>query len=327
MSALSSAISTRARAAPVAGGTGSSRPASPSSSSSGSHRSASCRYGSAADTGNGSAPRSAEPAGRRSVPKGRRTVRTVPSPSVLSAVMVPPCRPTSSFTSASPMPLPSFERARAFSMRWNRSNSRGSSSRGTPMPVSDTRSTACPPSARSVTPMEPSKVNFSALLSRLRTTFSHMSRSMWTGPGSAGQSTSKSRPARSTAERKTLASSAVTAARSTGSKRARIRPASMREKSSRVLTSLPMRSALRRMTSSSPPTLSPAPASCPRSSSSGPVIRVSGVRNSWLMLEKNAVLARSSSASSSALRCWTSYATAPLTSAAVCRATRSKKAR
>ena len=52
------------------------------------------------------------------------------------------------------------------------------------------------------------------------------------------------------------------------------------------------------------------------------MIRVSGVRNSWLTLEKNAVLARSSSASSSARRSWAWYATAPLTSAAVCWATR-----
>ena len=47
------------------------------------------------------------------------------------------------------------------------------------------------------------------------------------------------------AERKTLASSAVSAARSVGSKRPATRPASMREKSSSVLTSLSSRSALR----------------------------------------------------------------------------------
>jgi hypothetical protein len=63
----------------------------------------------------------------------------------------------------------------------------------------------------------------------------------------------KSSPARTTADRKTLASSAVVAARSTGSKRASMRPAWMREKSSRVLTSRPSRCALRSMTSSSSP--------------------------------------------------------------------------
>ena len=41
----------------------------------------------------------------------QRTVTVVPAPSVLSAVMVPPCRPTSSLTSARPIPLPSVERA------------------------------------------------------------------------------------------------------------------------------------------------------------------------------------------------------------------------
>ncbi len=104
-------------------------------------------------------------------------VNVVPSPSALDAVMAPLCSWTSSWTSASPMPLPSFERERAFSMRWNRSNSRGISRAGTPMPVSATVTTACPPSAPTATRMAPWKVNFSALLSRFSTTFSHMVRS------------------------------------------------------------------------------------------------------------------------------------------------------
>src|SRR6185437_11069111 len=74
----------------------------------------------------------------------------------------------------------------------------------------------------------------------------------------------------------------------------------MREKSRRVLTSLRRRSELRCATSSR--SRSPAGKSEPASaSSSGPSIKVSGVRNSWLTLEKNAVLARSISASASAL--------------------------
>jgi hypothetical protein len=60
-------------------------------------------------------------------------------------------------------------------------------------------------------------VNFNALLSRLKTTFSHISRSMYTASPSSGVSTSNTSPARSTAARKTLASSAVTAPSSTGS--------------------------------------------------------------------------------------------------------------
>ena len=62
-------------------------------------------------------------------------------------------------------------------MRWNRSNNRGISRAGTPMPVSATVTTAWPPSARTTMWMEPSKVNFSALLTRFSTTFSHMPRS------------------------------------------------------------------------------------------------------------------------------------------------------
>ena len=75
------------------------------------------------------------------------------------------------------MPLPSFERARAFSIRWNRSNKRGISCPGTPMPVSATVTIAWPSPARTAMRMEPSKVNFSALLIRFSTTFSHMPRS------------------------------------------------------------------------------------------------------------------------------------------------------
>ena len=111
--------------------------------------------------------------------------------------------------------------------------------------MSATRSTACPSSSRSDTLTVPSKVNFSALLSRLKTTFSHISRSMYTGALSGGQSTQKRIPARSMADWKTLASSVVKAPRSSGSKLACIRPASILEKSSRVLTSLPSRRPLR----------------------------------------------------------------------------------
>jgi hypothetical protein len=170
--------------------------------------------------------------------------------------------------------------------------------------VSDTASTACPPSRALVTRIAPSKVNLIALDSRLKTTFSHIPRSTCTGSSDGTQSTSKASPARSIAARKTLASSAVNVPRSTGSKRACIRPASMREKSSRLFTSRPSRSALRWMTSTSSRTRSPASARASRSSAAGPRIRVSGVRNSWLTLAKNVVFAASSSASSSARCCW-----------------------
>ncbi len=222
MSALSSATSTVAGTAgpdAVAASSGALTSASAASPCPvGSQRRASCTYGAAVvDTAVEPATSDSASAGRWAVPNGTRMVKRVPLPSALSAVMLPPCRPTSSCTRASPMPLPSLEREREFSMRWKRSNSRGISSGGTPTPVSATVTTASRPSARTATRIEPSKVNFSALLSRLRTTFSHMPWSRCTGSGSGGQSTSKSSPALSTAERNTLASSAVTAARSTGS--------------------------------------------------------------------------------------------------------------
>ena len=55
----------------------------------------------------------------------------------------------------------------------------------------------------------PSRVNFTALESRLKTIFSHISRSTKTGAGSGGVSTSSRSPARSAADRKVLASRAV----------------------------------------------------------------------------------------------------------------------
>ncbi len=77
-----------------------------------------------------------------------------------------------------------------------------------------------------------------------------------------------------------LASSPVSALRSVGSYDASTRPASMREKSSSVLTSFERRSAFRctnDQRSRSSGDSVPAP---PSASSAGPSIKVSGVRNS-----------------------------------------------
>ena len=109
-------------------------------------------------------------------------------------------------------------------------------------------------------------------------------------------------PARSIAERKTLASSAVSRARSVGSYEAWIRPASIREKSSSVFTSLSRRTELRCASSSRSRFAADSPSDSAIASSSGPIISVSGVRNSWLMLAKNCVFSLSSSASSSRWR-------------------------
>ena len=103
------------------------------------------------------------------------------------------------------------------------------------------------------------------------------------------------------AERKTLARSQVSAARSVGWKFGCTRAASIREKSSNVLTSLSKRRLLRCATDRSSRTASGTSAGLQarRASCKGPSINVSGVRNSWLTFEKKVVFARSSSASAS----------------------------
>ena len=99
----------------------------------------------------------------------------------------------------------------------------------------------------------------------------------------------------------------------------------MREKSSRVFTSLSSRSSLRCTVSSSSPRS--APSGDASASSVGPSISVSGVRNSWLTLLKNAVLARSSSASASARACASSSAWAAAMAAPIWDATSVRKSR
>jgi len=177
MSALSSAINTRGRPLAVSAGTTAVVVAPDGADSvAGNQRSASCTYGSAitpeiARVRVGSVSSSV---GRWAAPKGNRTVKVVPTPSWLSAVMVPPCKPTSSLTNAKPIPLPSVDRARAFSMRWKRSKSLDISAAGIPIPVSVTATTASVFSRPTRTVMTPSKVYFNALESRLSTTFSHI---------------------------------------------------------------------------------------------------------------------------------------------------------
>ena len=162
--------------------------------------------------------------------------------------MVPPCSRTSSCTSARPMPVPSWVRARAPCTRWKRSNMRGSSVGGNAdAGVADARARRGRRRARSATRISPSNVNLNAFDSRLRTIFSHIvAVDVDRLAAAAGSRPSSRRPARSTAERKTLGE--------LGGERGEIgrlvarpatRPASMREKSSSVLTSLSSRSALR----------------------------------------------------------------------------------
>ena len=98
-------------------------------------------------------------------------------------------------------------------------------------------------------------------------------------------------PAPSPSERH-LPSSAVLPQSSTGRYSALILPASMREKSSSVLTSLSRRNPLRCTVSICCSSRRDRGSRSLRISSSGPSISVSGVRNSWLILLKKIVFAR-----------------------------------
>ena len=92
----------------------------------------------------------------------------------------------------------------------------------------------------------------------------------------------------------------------------------MREKSSNVFTSRNSLSPLRLTTSSWP--LAAGVNSVPlreSSSSTGPSMSVSGVRNSWLTLLKKAVFARSNSAKTSVRRRSSSYARALATAVVI----------
>ena len=145
-------------------------------------------------------------------------MKVVPRPGRLATAMVPPCSLTSSCTSARPMPEPSWVRARAPSIAVEaledaRQLALGNADAG----VRHGRARRARPRRAARRAMRPSNVNLNAFDSRLRTIFSHISRSTNTGSGSGGQSTSNRRPPRSIAERKVLARSAVSAARSVGS--------------------------------------------------------------------------------------------------------------
>ena len=156
------------------------------------------------------------------------------------------------------------------------------------------------PSRVKLSETRPSSVNLSAFESRLRTIFSHMSRSTNSGSSSGSQSTVKLRPARLHRGAKV----AREVARERGEVRRLVRRAARgpprcarsRAASSRASGGAPRCGAQARARRAA----SAACRSRRAAASSGPSISVSGVRNSWLTFEKNVVFARSSSASASA---------------------------
>ena len=134
--------------------------------------------------------------------------------------------------------------------------------------------------------------------SRLRTTFSHMSRSTYTGSPSGGQSTVN-------VEARPLDGRAEDAGQLGGGRgevdrlEARLDPAGLepREVEQGVdQLAQPQRVALDDLELLAQPRVAVERPASARSSATGPMISVSGVRNSWLTLEKKSVLARSSSA-------------------------------
>jgi hypothetical protein len=246
------------------------------------------------------APRApSRPVRRRQVraPSGSETVNVVPRRRSLSTPIVPPCSLTSSCTSARPMPDPSWC-ARAPSTRWKRSNTRGSSSSGMPTPVSRTASSTRPPrrAARRDRAVERELEGVRQqveddLLPHLAIDVDRL--------GSGGQSTTSS----------------GRRARSPSGRRSPDRRSARRGRSARNAcgaAGLDAREVEQRVDQLQQPQLvavtisrssrSERAAGAASASSVGPSISVSGVRNSWLTLLKNAVFARSISASASA-RC------------------------
>ena len=201
-------------------------------------------------------PRRPWPRWRRTAPcASRRPVRPVSATSLsareprtssrvdsLSAVIVPPCSSTSSLTSASPIPEPSWVRALAPARDGSARTNAGARS-GMPVPVSLTEATASP-LREWHTAIFPSKVNLNAFEIRFKTIFSHMSWSTKTGWDSGGPETSSGRPPARWPSEKHWPDCGPT--RQVGGRNDRLaRPASIREKSSSVLTSFVRRRALR----------------------------------------------------------------------------------
>jgi hypothetical protein len=185
------------------------------------------------------------------VPIGSRTLNVLPVPTALSRATEPPCASARSATNDNPIPAPSRLRAGIPGAWWNRWKIRVSSSGGTPKPVSATVSTTSSPSSRSRIEMVPDGVNFTAFDMRLATIRTHISGSTSTGRDSGPVCTTSRIPARSIAARNMLATSAVTVARSVGSRTAFSWFASDRANSSRLSTSRSSRNAPRSAVSTS----------------------------------------------------------------------------
>ena len=142
----------------------------------------------------------------------------------------------------------------------------------------------------SVTRSRPRNVNLKALEIRFSTIFSQRARSTYTGAASGGQSTRSRRPASSTIDWNAPASPAVSGPRSVGANASSTPPAAMRAKVEQVVDQLQQADGV--AVHGGQLVAGKSAAGRATAFSTGPRISVSGVRNSWLTLLKNDVLAR-----------------------------------
>ena len=214
---------------------------------------------------------------------------------------MPPRARAASATIDRPIPVPSMLRPPLLCTRWNRSKTSPTSDSGMPTPVSVTRSRIWSSLRSRVTPIDPSRVNLSALATRFSTIFSQSSGSTCTMPSAGSRCVSRVTWARSAAEANGWSRSRVSSARSVASRVACSPSVSIRATSSSPFTMRRSRWALLCISSrSARPRVAVRPV---RTSSNGPSSRVSGVRNSWLTLDRKAVFAASRAASASSRDC------------------------
>ena len=257
-----------------------------------------------------------------------RTTNREPLSIVLSTRMVPPCRRTSSWVNASPIPVPSCVRDFVPSTRWKRSKIRDSSDSGMPAPVSMTSSSTASPLAMKLDANGSAgrelqrvrqqiednlfphvAIEKQRLLDRVAHHVELESGTLDRRPKGSGKFTSQSRHVSRCVRR-------LHPARFDSGKIEQ-RVDQLQQPAGVPLQNLDV---VRCGVVSEPV----GPAS---RFSIGPSINVNGVRNSWLTLLKNVVFARSMAASASARCRSSSYAVAFATAVPSWSATRSRKLR
>ena len=251
-------------------------------------------------------------------PIGSENEKVLPLPSVLSTQTRPPWCSTISRQIGRPSPVPLGLSVRVSPTCLKRSNTLGWSSSAIPSPVSITLTTISPPrrSARQVT--EPTSVNFTAFEIRLITTWISRSRSPVTAGSPGATSFTSVRPLCSSSDAVAAVARSRMSATVTASMCHSSLPASILARSSTSSMSLVSRSPSLTTTFRLSSTCwivwatlrSPVGTSGKMRSSSRflmilakPSTEVSGVRSSWLTVERNALLAASASSATARAFC------------------------